>query len=179
MVTARIVLTRKAPADLSGQRTQTLRLGGEAVREGARGAGATLLFPRAATPLPDWHNRSRETRGALGKASPKARGRRAPEVQSGQGPAVLLGLSTETASAPSGTPSAPPHTPSSLGRRRAQDAAKENPLLLYRLHSSGIFFNTLRTLSPCSAFLFILCVPILDIVLKQSIQRLNLQECLG
>lgn len=187
MVKARVVLRRKTPADLSGQRTQTLRLGGEAVQAAGAGcscwgrsspvAGGHPLGPAHSHPPPRWveavpRNARELWAGHHGRLHGGGGGacRGCGHVR---GPAILQGLRTKTGwgtlREAATRHTLPPRTIQPKAEGGSGRRQRQNPLMLNRLHFGGIFLKaTPRSLFPFAAFPFILCFSVLEIFVKLS-----------
>ena len=152
MVKARVVLRRRAPADLSGQRSQTPRPGVKLRWKEVRGAvqaalgappGGNPLGPLHCYPLPNLHNRSRERTGAPARATLEAPGEgRAPGVRSGTGLAMPQGLiNNDKVGDPQGRAPRHPRPIQPMAEGDSRRRQRKNPLSLNRSIFSSIFFK--------------------------------------
>ena len=174
MVKARVVLRRRSPADLSGQRSQAPRPGVKLRWKEVRGAfrrrsgplpGGHPLGPLHCYPLPDWHNRSRETPGAPAWASLKAPGEgRAPGVRSGTGLAMPQGLiNNDKIGDPQGRAPRHPRPIQPMAERDPTHRQRKNPLSLNRSIFSNIFLS--HTKNPFSLH----CLPFHPLFLQPRV----------
>ena len=122
------------------------RCGDQSPRRSGPLPGGHPLGPSHCYPLPDWHNRSRETPGAPARASLEAPGEgRAPGVRTGKGLAMPQGLiNNDTVRDPQGRgPRHPqPIQPKAEGDPRRR--RRKNPLSLNRSNFGSIFLSHTR-----------------------------------